>query len=291
MRKLQIEYSRKEKLEKLLSNLDSLQKDGQVTAEQYNSIKENYENLRSAAVKALENIKGTLKRDIEKKQNELKDLKQSLENLDVRFKIGEMPEADFQKARDKIQRTIQTRQEEVANLQNLLNTKSSSDVGGYVEVKIEAPKGLSSAIEEMLPASLSGSSGISSGFIGKPSILSLILGVVIFVSVFLPWVSADLGFGMTETANGMENGWGTLALIMAIICVLFSFIAIPKIKGIGLIASGVLIIISVIAYWFSVRGELGILQEIVSPSFGLFITAVAAIIVLIAGIVYYRRPI
>jgi hypothetical protein len=291
MRKLQIEYSRKEKLEKLLSNLDSLQKDGQVTAEQYNSIKENYENLRSAAVKALENIKGTLKRDIEKKQNELKDLKQSLENLDVRFKIGEMPEADFQKARDKIQRTIQTRQEEVTNLQNLLNTKSSSDVGGYVEVKIEAPKGLSSAIEEMLPASLSGSSGISSGFIGKPSILSLILGVVIFVSVFLPWVSADLGFGMTETANGMENGWGTLALIMAIICVLFSFIAIPKIKGIGLIASGVLIIISVIAYWFSVRGELGILQEIVSPSFGLFITAVAAIIVLIAGIVYYRRPI
>lgn len=291
MRKLQIEYSRKEKLEKLLSNLDSIKKEDQVTAEQYDSIKENYENLHSAAIKAVEDIKGTLKRDLEKKQGELKDLNQSLENLGVRFKIGEMPEADFQKAQDKMQRTIQTRQSEIANLQNLLNTKSSSDVGGYVEVKIEAPKGLSSAIEEMLPASLSGSSGISSGFIGKPSLLSLILGIVIFISVFLPWASADFGLGIKETASGIENGWGTLALIMGIICVLFSFIAVPKIKGIGLIASGVLTIIGVIAYWFSVRGQLGIFQEIVSPSFGIFITALAAIVVLIAGIVYYRRPV
>jgi hypothetical protein len=291
LRKLQIEYSRKEKLEKLISHLDGLKQDGQVTAGQYNSIKENYENLHSAAVKAIEDIKGTLKRDLEKRQNELKDLNQSLENLGVRFKIGEMPEADFQKAQDKIQRTIQTRQREIANLQDLLNTKSSSDVGGYVEVKIEATKGLSSAIEEMLPTSLSGSGGISSGFIGKPSLLSLILGIVIFISVFLPWVSADLGFGMTETANGMENGWGTLALIMAIICVLFSFIAIPKIKGIGLIASGVLTIIGVIAYWFSIRGELGIFQEMVSPSFGLFITAIVAVVVLIVGITYYRHPV
>jgi hypothetical protein len=291
MRKLQIEYSRKEKLEKLLSNLDSLKKDGQVTAEQYNSIKENYENLHSAVVKAVENIKGTLKRDLEKKQDELKNLNQSLENLGVRFKIGEMPEADFQKARDKMQGTIQTRQREIAGLQNLLNTKSSSDVGGYVEVKIEAPKGLSSAIEEILPASLSGSSGISSGFIGKPSLLSLILGIVIFISVFLPWVSADLGFGIKETASGIENGWGTLALIMGIICVLFSFIAVPKIKGIGLIASGFLAIIGVIAYWFDVRGQLGIFQEIVSPSFGLFITAIVAVVILITGIVYYRRPV
>jgi ElaB/YqjD/DUF883 family membrane-anchored ribosome-binding protein len=291
MRKLQIEYSRKEKLEKLISNLDTLKTEGQVTAKQYNSIKDNYEKLLSEAVKAVENTKGTLKKNLEKKQDELKNLNQSLENLGVRFKIGEMPEADFHKANDRIQRTIQARQREITDLQNLLNTKSSSDVGGYVEVKIEAPKGLTLAIEEMLPASLSGSGEISSGFVTKPSLISLILGVVIFISVFLPWVSADFGLGMTETANGMENGWGTLALIMGIICVLFSFIAIPKIRGVGLIASGILAIIGVIAYWFSIRGELGMFQEIISPSFGLFITALAAIGVLITGIAYYRRPI
>jgi hypothetical protein len=78
---------------------------------------------------------------------------------------------------------------------------------------------------------------------------------------------------------------------MGIICVLFSFIAIPKIKGIGLIASGVLTIIGVIAYWFNVRGQLGIFQEIVSPSFGLFITAIVAVVILITGVIYYRRPI
>lgn len=290
MRKLQLAYSRKEKLEKLIANLEDLQKEGQVTEDQYNSIRRDYDRLHTEALKAVEDIRAALQKNLEKKQIEIKDLNQNLENLGVRFKIGEMPEVDYQKAQDRIKRTIQTRQEEVAGLQALLNAKFSADVGGYVEVKIEAPKGFASTVGEMLPSGLPEVGALSDKVSRRPSFLPLILGIVIFISVFLPWVSADFGFGMTETANGMDNGWGTLALIMAIICVLVSFIAIPKIKGTGLIASGILAIVGVIAYWFSIRGELGMFQEIVSPSFGLFITALAAIVVLITGIVYVRRP-
>lgn len=121
--------------------------------------------------------------------------------------------------------------------------------------------------------------------------LPLILGIFMFIFIFLPWVSVDIGFGVSETANGTEDGWGILSMIMSIICILLSFVNTAKIKGIGLMACGVFGIIGVIAYWFNARGELGIFKDLISPSFGLIITALVATGVIITGLSRYRRSI
>ena len=121
--------------------------------------------------------------------------------------------------------------------------------------------------------------------------LPLILGIFMFSFIFLPWVSVDLGIGVSETANGIEDGWGILSMIMSIICILLSFVNTAKIKGIGLMTCGVFGIIGVIAYWFNVRGELGIFKDLISPNFGLIITALVATGVIITGLSRYRRSI
>lgn len=118
----------------------------------------------------------------------------------------------------------------------------------------------------------------------KVSPFPLICGVVMLISVFLPWASLDYGFGMKKTEAGTASGYGILCLIMGILCAGLSFLGEPKIRGIGHLASGILAIIGVAGYWSSVRSEVGMFREALSPEFGLFLCGIVAIVVVITGI-------
>lgn len=283
MKKLQLAYSRKEKLEKLMANLENLKTENGITQEQYDSIKNNYKNLYAESVKAVDDIKVTLKSDLGKKQGELTNLNQELDNLNVRAKIGEMPAAEMQKSQERINSTIQTRQKEVATLEALINAESSSDVGGYVEVNIEAPKGIGSIVGGINLSGLTRGGGEAAGyFTPQPYLLSLILGVVLFICIFLPWASYS-GFGYRASANGTDSGWGVLTLLMSLVCVGLSFVAPIKTRAMGMIGSGALGLIGVIAYWFRVSGS-GI-----TPGFGLIIAGLLTIGIVVIGAMQYRQ--
>ena len=107
-RELQMAFSRKEKNEKLLSNLEKLREEGSVIDEQYESMKSNYTEMINEATSAIEQIKNGLSRDLENEEKTLETYKQELKNLEVRFKVGELSADKYkkseQKARSKIDR-------------------------------------------------------------------------------------------------------------------------------------------------------------------------------------------
>lgn len=126
--------------------------------------------------------------------------------------------------------------------------------------------------------------------------VALVCGALIIVSVFLPWASMNVGFGMSATEAGFERGWGILSLIMGFISVGLAFLPIPKhaytkIRGGGHTAAGALAIIGVAGYWSALGSELGPFMEAVSPGPGLYLCLVAAVAVIVAGIVELRQKV
>lgn len=111
--------------------------------------------------------------------------------------------------------------------------------------------------------------------------LQVILGLIMVISVFLPWASVET-FGWKTTAAGIDYGYGILVLIMGIFCVGLPLLAEPKIKGIGHLATGIIALIGLAGYWGTVRSEVGMLG--VSPEFGFILCIIVAIAVIITGI-------
>jgi len=129
---------------------------------------------------------------------------------------------------------------------------------------------------------------------------ALVFGAVIVVSVFLPWVSMDPGFGMRMTWAGTATGWGKLSLIMGVICAGLAFLPIPpsmppRIRGIGYLVAGGLTVIGVLGYWSALRDALGPVYEqvmgmdVISPGAGLYLCVAGAAGVIVMGIVESRQ--
>jgi uncharacterized membrane protein (UPF0136 family) len=118
-------------------------------------------------------------------------------------------------------------------------------------------------------------------FVSKPYIPALVVSVVLFITVFLPWASVGVaGFG-TFTANGM-NSWGVITFIMSLVGVGLSFNAIQKMRTLGLIGAGILALIGVILYWATYLQGAGI-------GFGLIIALLASLAVLYISYRDYRK--
>lgn len=146
-RKLQTSYSRKEKLEKLIKNLENLKEKESVSEDRYNLLKQEYNKFLEQSENTIKEIKEDLKRKVEEKERKLKILKEDLENLETRSKVGEIGQKDFQKSKISVIKRIEQLEKEIPKLKELLNSESPSDLGGYLDVKIEEGKGLSGIIK------------------------------------------------------------------------------------------------------------------------------------------------
>ena len=114
--------------------------------------------------------------------------------------------------------------------------------------------------------------------------LQVIVGVVIFVSAFLPWASLNLGFGFKESAVGTDHSSGILVLIMGLGCAALAFLPNPRFRRLGQLATGVVALIGVAIYWGAATGDLSALGISVSPEPGFIICIIAAAIAVIAAI-------
>jgi hypothetical protein len=120
----------------------------------------------------------------------------------------------------------------------------------------------------------------------KPSIAGIIIGVLLCVAVFLPWITADFA-GFSVDANGTDVYPGIVTLIMGILAVILSIFAYYRVAaafiGIaGLVAAG-----GVAGYWFLEYYDfqslgMGTLVTL-TPSYGLYVAGGLAIVLMING--------
>jgi hypothetical protein len=118
-------------------------------------------------------------------------------------------------------------------------------------------------------------------FTAKPYLPALVVSVVLFICVFLPWLSVDIGFGFgSVTANGTED-WGPLTLIMSILGAALSFLAVERSRAMGLLIAGALALLGVVLYWIHTEGA-GI-------GFGLILSLIASIALAAVGYLALRK--
>lgn len=129
-------------------------------------------------------------------------------------------------------------------------------------------------------------------FTTKPYLPALVVSIVLFITVFLPWATVSAG-GVSASDNGTAYGWGYLALIMSILGVLLSFVTPQKMRAMGLMGAGLLALIGVIVYWLRMHGDAVLygVEDFVSPGFGLFVAGIAALAAIVIGIMDLRQPV
>lgn len=126
---------------------------------------------------------------------------------------------------------------------------------------------------------------MGSKFASRPNMPALVISVLLFISVFLPWITAS-AMGLSTSANGMDSSWGYLTLFMGIIGIVISFIIPQKTRSISFIVIGILAIIGVIAFWLAEYGiakDLGV-TEFIKPGWGLWVAGILGLILLIFGL-------
>ena len=213
MRQLQLAYSRKEKAEKLLSNLEELKEQGSVTDNQYQSLKEEYAKFREDAVAEVQHIKDGLQAEIGDLKKHLETLDHDLANFEARFKVGELPAKNYEKVVQSTRSKIEQANEKINRLQALVDSKSSEDVGGYMEVNMqkrgegtatitmpgiknisEIGAAMGATIRDTLRNSPTIDTIKMKTAFAKHKKIYMILGVAILLLIFLPIIHGGCGY-------------------------------------------------------------------------------------------------
>jgi hypothetical protein len=139
-RELQAQFSKKERTQKLLDNLEKLNSTGSQSPEQYVSMKKSYEAAILEAETGLADIKQNLARELTSEQRNLEIFTQEQNNNEARFQVGELKQDEFAKLAQRSRAKIDKLKSRIAELERLLSSTSSADVGGYIE-KAPSSKG------------------------------------------------------------------------------------------------------------------------------------------------------
>jgi hypothetical protein len=87
-------------------------------------------------------------------------------------------------------------------------------------------------------------------FTPKPYLPTLIASALLFIMVFLPWLTVSFkafGYSYSDSANGMHE-WGILTFIMSIVGVGLAFLDDKKYRSMGTLGAGVLALLGVIIF-------------------------------------------
>jgi hypothetical protein len=113
----------------------------------------------------------------------------------------------------------------------------------------------------------------------KPYLSALVVSIILFIAVFLPWKSVEI-VNFTYTENGL-NDWGYLVLVMSIIGVIASFVSVPRIRSLSVILTGILAIVGSSVYWSGLQGA--------GAGYGLIIALIASLGLIAIGYMEYRQ--
>ena len=270
-KKLQVAFSKKEKAKKVLSNLEHLKDKGTVDEAQYIAMKSEYSEVLKQANAQIKSIKEELEEALEKLATEQETHEQELKNLEARFKVGQIQADPYRRTEQKSRTKIERIEQRVAEFEKSLSSKSSSDVGGYVDIPLaeKAAAKKEKALRSMpsipsfreVSTAIRRESGASfTGFIGsieeiaipRAKLIGLISGVLVFISVFLKWEAiSSMGITIAFPGTSISGGIEAIAIIAGIFCVLATFLENPKASGFVHVSAGVLALLVMLPTWFS----------------------------------------
>ncbi len=133
---LRIALSKKEKVELFLSNLEQLREDDSVTDAQYQDLKAEYTVIQEEVSAAIKSIKARLRKEFEKKAEELEGAQREQELWQIRFNVGEVRSETYWAQVKPLRKKIAQLKKEVPKLQTLLNARSTAEIGGPARVNI-----------------------------------------------------------------------------------------------------------------------------------------------------------
>ncbi len=148
MRVLQREFSKKEKAERLLSNLEKLKSEGAVADDQYEALRQKYSTAIELASDAITTRKEEMKVRLEEAEKSLVVYEQELKNLEVKFKVGELQADQYQREEQRNSLRLARAKQDIAKLQQAIASTSSEGVGGFIDVDLEA-KGAAAKLGEI----------------------------------------------------------------------------------------------------------------------------------------------
>jgi len=301
-RELQRAYSMKEKTERLLINLENLKGGGSISEDQYAALKTGYSTTQLESAAAIESVKRILAEKIQQEERNLDLFEQNKKTLEARLKIGEIKVEEFQREQERTNKKLQKMKENIQELKRLLNSKGSSDVGGFVDTQLSSGKkqggtttfsglkipDLGSIKDAIGSTSSSDFTHISTDLseVLTPSLLSIgpVAGLILFISVFLPWVSA---FGFSVSALQLSSLLGIIGILGGLVAM--GAVLLEKMNargvlhgGIGLLVLAVIIItmgesvLSVSQYSGSILGMLGV---------GFYLFIISPILMIVGGLV------
>lgn len=221
---IQEAFSRKEKIESLLANLEELRAKGGIEEEQQSKLKTDYNKSLLETSVEIQKIKERLSERIVSLQKELEVRKTESKDLDTRFKVGEVDAESYRKQGRNLAQEIAKSDEEIAKYKILLGAKNAAEVGGYMDVPLEKSKPVmrteASSIE--LPDFLKDlrfsdfttlRKYTEIQFAGMNKIVISGAGMMV-LGLFLPWASF-LGFSSGIISSG--SGFWYLILVLAAI--------------------------------------------------------------------------
>ncbi len=137
MRNLRIALSKKEKASGLLDRLEELKEAGEVDDDAYAVKKEQYERLAQEGESELEAIHATLSTKLESLKRDLEKYPQELKDLELSSKLGEIDSEVFTKQDEKLRAKIKKLEDDAAETEKHLEAETAEEAGGFIEVSID----------------------------------------------------------------------------------------------------------------------------------------------------------
>jgi len=298
MRRLQLAFSKKEKAEKLLPNLENLKKEGSIDDDQYEAMRNEYISLLEEGKSEISAIKDELTQTLEASRTDLEAFTQELKNLQVRIKVGELPAAQYERRVQKTRSKIEDLKKKIATIEKLLQANSSADVGGFIDVQLGKKRGTLITPRELI-SSVEFVSSFEEIVEPKTKLIGLIGGVLLFISVFLPWVSlVSIGFSISFSGIAFSGALGAIGIIASLGCVLATLVETPSVRGIAHISMGALALLIMFAIWFSqpTVSTQGVpreywegMERLVKTGVGFYLYVISSIAIVLGGVLEMRE--
>ena len=131
--KLRAAFSKKEKAEMFLANLEDLKEEKNIGDSQYRVLKIEYNQMRDDAISEVNSIKNVIKKELDTRLSKLEALKHELSYLEARFKVGQLS-SDTYLAKEKGPKRQATELEKrISELQTFLNATGSTELGIHTD--------------------------------------------------------------------------------------------------------------------------------------------------------------
>jgi uncharacterized small protein (DUF1192 family) len=116
--------SEQDRVKGYLVKLEKLRIEGQINDESYVTTKAEYEQRIDAAAEEIARLKVLLKKQLESMEPELKTVRWDLEQLEIKYKIGDAPAEKYQSLSNGLRLRVQNLETEKAELEKLINADS-----------------------------------------------------------------------------------------------------------------------------------------------------------------------